>query len=110
MFMLHPLRNCSLALKCLPFRICGPSFSDASFPLANNKDWTILRPGGLKSDHPTGKAILTEDKMASGSVDRADVADIVLKVLGTEGLYTRREFTVVDPTYHPEYNYRPFHA
>jgi hypothetical protein len=46
--------------------------------------------------------------MASGSVDRADVADVVIKVLGTEGLCTRREFTVVDPTYNPEYDYKPF--
>ncbi len=72
------------------------------------QDWTIIRPGGLKSDHPTGKAILTEDIMASGSVDRADVADVVIKVLGTEGKCTRREFTVVDPTYNPEYDYKPF--
>lgn len=74
----------------------------------HRQDWTIIRPGGLKSDHPTGKAILTEDVMASGSVDRADVADVVIKVLGTEGLCTRREFTVVDPTYNPEYDYKPF--
>jgi hypothetical protein len=31
-----------------------------------NLDWTIIRPGGLKSDAPTGKAIVTPDIMASG--------------------------------------------
>lgn len=44
------------------------------------QDWTIVRPGGLKSDAPTGQAILTEDRMASGSVDRADVAEMIIKV------------------------------
>lgn len=30
------------------------------------QDWTIIRPGGLKSDKGTGQAILTEDTMAAG--------------------------------------------
>ena len=30
------------------------------------QDWTIIRPGGLKSDPATGVAILTADTMASG--------------------------------------------
>ena len=32
------------------------------------QDWTIIRPGGLKSNPATGKAILTADLMASGEL------------------------------------------
>lgn len=50
-----------------------------------NLDWTIIRPGGLKSEPSTGKAILTEDTMASGVINRADVADLVVQVGGVKG-------------------------
>ena len=72
------------------------------------QDWTIIRPGGLKNSATTGKAILTEDILASGSIDRADCAELIVKVLGTPGLATRRELTAVDPTYSPDYDYTPF--
>jgi len=45
-----------------------------------NLDWTIIRPGGLKSEPATGAAIVTEDIMASGVINRADVAALVIKV------------------------------
>jgi nucleoside-diphosphate-sugar epimerase len=45
-----------------------------------NLDWTIIRPGGLKSEPATGKAILTPDIMASGVINRVDVADLVVQV------------------------------
>lgn len=35
-----------------------------------NLDWTIIRPGGLKSEPSTGEAIFTEDRMASGVINR----------------------------------------
>ncbi|RYH08617.1 hypothetical protein EON65_40730 [archaeon] len=68
----------------------------------------MIRPGGLTNDPPSGKAILTEDILASGSVSREDVAEVILKVLGSAGQFTRREFTVVDPKYSPDYSYVPF--
>lgn len=74
----------------------------------HTQDWTIIRPGGLKSGQPSGRAILTEDCKASGLVDRADVADMIIRVLGTDKLCTRKEFTVVDPLYSPGYDYQPF--
>jgi len=46
-----------------------------------NMNWTIIRPGGLKSDPMTGKAILTEDSKAIGAINREDVADLVVKAL-----------------------------
>ena len=43
--------------------------------------YTIIRPGGLKSEPATGTAILTEDPKISGTIHRADVADLVVKCL-----------------------------
>lgn len=43
--------------------------------------YTIVRPGGLKSEPATGTAILTEDPKISGSIHRADVAELVCRCL-----------------------------
>jgi hypothetical protein len=43
--------------------------------------YVIIRPGGLKSEPATGKAILTEDAGASGMIHREDVASLVAKAL-----------------------------
>lgn len=43
--------------------------------------YTIVRPGGLKSEPATGTGFLTEDPKISGSIHRADVADLVCKCL-----------------------------
>lgn len=40
-------------------------------------DYTIVRPGGLKSEPATGNAVLTEDGRVSGMIHRADVAALV---------------------------------
>lgn len=69
-----------------------------------NLDWTIIRPGGLKSEPATGKAILTDDKKASGVINRADVAALVIKALGTDKLCTRKELTAVDPSQPSSYS------
>lgn len=63
-----------------------------------NLDWTIIRPGGLKSEPATGKAVLTEDPMVSGVINRADVASLVLKVLASKSKCTRKELTAIDPS------------
>eukprot|EP01038_Epipyxis_sp_PR26KG_P012305 gene12305-16502_t len=68
-----------------------------------NLDWTIIRPGGLKTDVATGKAILTEDKMAIGVVNRVDCAEMVIKVLGSTGTCTRRELACIDPSQDSSY-------
>jgi len=46
-----------------------------------NMNWTIIRPGGLKTEPMTGSAILTEDNLAIGSIHREDVADLAVKAL-----------------------------
>ena len=43
--------------------------------------WTIIRPGGLKSEPATGSGILTEDRSICGAINREDVAALVVKAL-----------------------------
>jgi uncharacterized protein YbjT (DUF2867 family) len=62
-----------------------------------NMNWTIVRPGGLKSEPATGSAILTEDKMAIGSIHREDVAALVVKALGSANT-ERKVLSAVDPS------------
>lgn len=62
-----------------------------------NMNWTIIRPGGLVSDIPTGKAILTEDAMAIGSIRREDVADLVVKALSSKAT-EKKILSAVDNT------------
>lgn len=47
-------------------------------------NYTIIRPGGLKSEAATGNAVLTEDPSVSGIVHRADVANLVCQCLYSE--------------------------
>ena len=46
--------------------------------------YTVIRPGGLKSEPPRGKAVLTENPTVAGSIHRADVADLVCRCLVSE--------------------------
>jgi len=62
-----------------------------------NMNWTIVRPGGLKSEPATGNAILTEDATALGSIHRDDVASLVLKALKSEST-ERKVFSAIDPS------------
>ena len=77
-----------------------------------NLDWTIVRPGGLKSEPATGTAVFTEDVNAAGVVNRADVAAMVVKALESEGKATRKELSCIDPGQASAYNsastYEPF--
>ncbi|MBW4576888.1 MAG: SDR family oxidoreductase [Aphanothece sp. CMT-3BRIN-NPC111] len=46
--------------------------------------YTIIRPGGLKSEPATGNGILTEDHRVAGTIHRADVAHLVCQCLDSE--------------------------
>jgi nucleoside-diphosphate-sugar epimerase len=48
---------------------------------AGNMEYTIIRPGGLKSEPATGRGVLTEDKSVCGAVHREDVAQLVAQSL-----------------------------
>ena len=43
--------------------------------------YTVIRPGGLKSEPATGNGILTEDFRVAGTIHRADVAQLVCQCL-----------------------------
>lgn len=62
-----------------------------------NMNWTIVRPGGLKSEPATGVAILTQDKMAIGSIHREDVAALVVQALSSANT-ERKVLSAVDPS------------
>ncbi len=46
--------------------------------------YTIIRPGGLKSEPATGNGVLTEDPRIGGTIHRADVAQLVCRCLNSE--------------------------
>ncbi|MCL2534029.1 MAG: SDR family oxidoreductase [Nocardiaceae bacterium] len=48
-------------------------------------DWTIVRPGGLTDDDPTGEVTLTEPPLERGTVPRGDVAAVIAALLAPEG-------------------------
>ena len=53
---------------------------------ASRLDWTIVRPGGLTDDPPTGMYQVGTEHLMAGRIARADVADFILKEL------TRNEY------------------
>ena len=46
--------------------------------------YTIIRPGGLKSEPATGNGVLTEDPRIAGTIHRADVAQLVCRCLDND--------------------------
>ena len=51
--------------------------------IASGLTYTIIRPGGLKSEPATGNGILTEDPRIVGTIHRADVAQLVCGCLNS---------------------------
>lgn len=43
--------------------------------------FTIIRPGGLKTQPATGRGVLTEDPSVCGAIHREDVADLLVHAL-----------------------------
>ena len=62
-----------------------------------NTNWTIIRPGGLKSEPATGSAVLTEDNTVLGVIHREDVASLVVSALDSPNT-ERRVLSAIDPT------------
>jgi nucleoside-diphosphate-sugar epimerase len=63
-----------------------------------NTNWTIIRPGGLKSEPATGRAILTQDASAIGTIHRADLARLILQALESDTATERKILTAIDPS------------
>jgi uncharacterized protein YbjT (DUF2867 family) len=49
--------------------------------IASGLNYTVIRPGGLKSEPATGNGVLTEDPTIAGTIHRADVAQLVCRCL-----------------------------
>ncbi|MGB8687635.1 MAG: SDR family oxidoreductase [Microcoleus sp.] len=49
--------------------------------IASGMIYTVIRPGGLKSEPATSNGILTEDCRVAGTIHRADVAQLVCQCL-----------------------------
>lgn len=46
--------------------------------------YTVIRPGGLKSEPATGNGVLTEDPRIAGTIHRADVAQLICLCLNSD--------------------------
>ena len=57
--------------------------------------YTIIRPGGLVSEPATGNGVLTEEPRISGSIHRADIAQLVCRCLNSERA-NNKVFSAVD--------------
>jgi nucleoside-diphosphate-sugar epimerase len=57
--------------------------------------YTVIRPGGLKSEPATGNGMLTDDYRVAGTIHRADVAQLVCQCLEDSGT-DNRIFAAVD--------------
>ncbi len=56
---------------------------------ASGLEYTILRPGGLNADSPTGRGVFTESTDVHGGISRADVAEAIVRCLGAPGSRNR---------------------
>jgi len=57
--------------------------------------WTIVRPGGLRIEAPTGNAILVEDPRVFGMINKNDLGRVVYAALRSNGA-AGRAYTAVD--------------
>jgi len=48
---------------------------------ASGLEYTIIRPGGLRSGHRTGNGVLSEDRDTFGFIFREDLAELIVAVL-----------------------------
>lgn len=55
-----------------------------NYLIASGLPYTVVRPGGLKSEPATGNALLTTNPAIAGSIHREDVADLVCQCLQSE--------------------------
>jgi len=56
---------------------------------ASGLDYTIIRPGGLRSGRQTGNGVLSEDRNAFGYIFREDLSELIVSVLDDPGTIGR---------------------
>ena len=66
-----------------------------NYLIASGLTYTVIRPGGLKSEPAAGRGVLTEDYRISGIIHRADVAQLVYKCLMSDRA-NNKIFSAVD--------------
>ncbi|MEO0534445.1 MAG: SDR family oxidoreductase [Cyanobacteria bacterium P01_A01_bin.123] len=73
------------ALPAQAMAVLGPVLAEKekaeAHLIASGLTYTVIRPGGLLSAPTTGQGLLTEDPTVSGSIHRADVAQLVCECL-----------------------------
>ncbi len=67
-----------------------------NYLMQSGLDATILRPGGMRSEAASGTAIKTEDHRVMGTINRADLAALVVECLDDDATIGRIYHTV-DP-------------
>jgi len=71
----------SIALSSDVLKVLAPVLKEKemaeSYLIDSGLNYTIIRPGGLKSEPATGRGILTQNYKASGIIHRADVARLI---------------------------------
>ncbi|MGF1523669.1 MAG: SDR family oxidoreductase [Leptolyngbyaceae cyanobacterium] len=70
--------------------------------------YTIVRPGGLLSESPSGEGLLTEDVRVAGSITRSDVAALVIQCLQSERARNRTLSAVARDRLRSEEQVEPF--
>ncbi|EGK90036.1 SDR family oxidoreductase [Microcoleus vaginatus PCC 9802] len=77
--------NSAAALQPQVLETLGPVLSEKekaeNHLIESGMIYTVIRPGGLKSEPATGNGILTEDCRVAGTIHRADVAQLVCQCL-----------------------------
>lgn len=58
-------------------------------------DYTIIRPGLLRDEAPTGNTMLTTRRDIDGSINRADVAQVIVQVL-EDATTIGKAYTLID--------------
>ncbi len=80
--------NSAVALPKQALETLGPVLADKEKAeqhlIASGLTYIIIRPGGLKSEVATGNGVLTEDPGIIGSINRADVAQLVCRCLNSD--------------------------
>ncbi len=80
--------NSAVALPPQALETLGPVLAEKAKAeqhlIKSGLTYTIIRPGGLKSEPATGNGMLTEDPTVAGTIHRADVAQLVCRCLGAQ--------------------------
>lgn len=76
--------------------------------IASGLAYTILRPGGLLSEAPSGNGLVTQDKYAAGTITRIDVASLIIQCLQSERVINQILGAVDRDRIRSEQNITPF--